>query len=413
MNTVAFRKARTVLTTATANSDVAPSSQSSPQRQVLLTVSGVIPPTIEAGILARRRPRADYFEIACRMHADIIDYAAAREMTGRAGRLLEKIGGPNLTLAYACWLLRRRYRAILTDGEQVGLPLAGLFRLSSRARPRHIMITHVISPKKKVAMIHALGLTAGIDRFVVYCRKQSEFILDRWRLGPDRVACIPFMVDADFFDPAKVTRQRGPRPRICSVGLERRDYPTLLNAIDGLDVDVVIAAASPWSKRSDGISGGHVPSNVTVRRFDQYELRQLYADCDMMVMPLQNVDFQAGVTAILEAMAMGKPVLCSQTSGQTDVIVEGENGSYVPVGDASALRSRIVRLLAAPEDLARMGTRAREGVVRNFTLDHYTERLLSILQGAMGESGAIGSTTGGGGNDEFAPAAPVASSRSR
>jgi hypothetical protein len=36
-----------------------------------------------------------------------------------------------------------------------------------------------------------------------------------------------------------------------------------------------------------------------VRKFTQYELRQLYADSCFMVMPLENVKFQAGVTAIL------------------------------------------------------------------------------------------------------------------
>lgn len=379
--------------------EAASSGQSTSRRQALLTVSGIIPPTIEADISAVRRPRADYLEIARRLHADIIDYAAARAMTGRAGHVLERLGGPNLTLAYACWLSRHRYQVILTDGEQVGLPLAGLFKLSSRARARHVMITHVISPRKKAALIDVLGLTTSIDRFVVYCQRQSEFILGRWRLAPDRVACIPFMVDAEFFDPVRVTAQRGSRPRICSVGLERRDYPTLLKAVDGLDVDLVIAAASPWSKQGDGMSGTRVPSNVTVRRFSQYELRQLYADCDLMVMPLQDVDFQAGITAILEAMAMGKTVICSRTPGQTDVIVDGENGRYVPVGDASALRSQIVELLGRPQDLARLGARARQDVVRRFTLDLYTQRLFTISQGEEGKGSEEGSTTGVGGHN--------------
>ena len=379
-------------------------------RRVLLTVSGTISPTLAADIEARKRPRADYLEIARRLGADLLDYAGARALTGRVGSALEKLGGPNLVLAYACWRMRSRYRAILTDGEQVGLPLAALFKLIRRGRPKHVMITHVISPPKKTRVIDALRLVSGIDRFVVYCSRQREFVLHRWRLQPERVPCIPFMVDADFFDPVTVTPQPGPRPRICSVGLERRDYPTLLAAVDGLEVDLVVAAASPWSKQTDGMSSVRIPSNVTIRRFTQYELRQLYADCDLMVMPLQDVDFQAGVTAILEAMAMGKPVVCSRTSGQTDVIVDGVNGCYVPVGNASALRAQIIHLLERPQERARLGAGAREAVVQRFTLDRYTERLFTILQDVGCGCGEEGATTSAGGHDERS-ASDVASPR--
>src|SRR5205823_8678819 len=134
-----------------------------------------------------------------------------------------------------------------------------------------------------------------------------------------------------------VTARQSDRPHICAVGLEARDYPTLIQAVSGLDLEVTIAAASPWSKRSDTTEGEAIPENVRVSRFTQFDLRQLYADCQFMVMPLYDVNFQAGVTAILEAMAMSRAVICSRTPGQTDVIVDGETGLYVPTSDPQAL----------------------------------------------------------------------------
>jgi glycosyltransferase involved in cell wall biosynthesis len=120
-----------------------------------------------------------------------------------------------------------------------------------------------------------------------------------------------------------------------------------------------------------------------VRKFSQYDLRQLYADSDFVVMPLQPVDFQAGITAILEAMAMGKPVICSRVPGQTDVIVDGENGRYVPVGDPTALRSEITRLMAHPDEIARLGAKARRQVECELSLDHYAARLAAIVRDAV------------------------------
>ena len=120
---------------------------------------------------------------------------------------------------------------------------------------------------------------------------------------------------------------------ICAAGLERRDYPTLMEAVDGLDVRVVIAAASPWSTKSDSTENRDIPSNVEVRRLSLFELRDLYAASRFVVMPLFDVEFQAGITTILEAMSMGHAVVCTRTEGQTDTIIEGETGLYVRPGD--------------------------------------------------------------------------------
>jgi glycosyltransferase involved in cell wall biosynthesis len=354
----------------------------------VLTVSGFIAADIREQIASGTRPRADYLELARSFNAELLDYAAARTITGRTGALLEKLGGLNLVLAYACWKTRKSCQAIVTDGEQIGLPLAALFKFTPGPRPRHLMIVHVMSESKKTVFLDRLGVQSAIDRFITYSRWQQQFIEDRWKLSRDRVLWTPFMVDQEFFSPERVTTNSSARPQICAVGLERRDYETLLQAVKDLDVDLVIAAASPWSKCAEGVETRSVPSNVTVRKFTQYELRQLYADSSFMVMPLEDVKFQAGVTAILECMAMGKAVICSRVSGQTDVVVEGENGHYVPQGDPSTLSGEIGRLLARPEEAARLGANGRNLVERQMSLDLYVQRMAAFLHEAIESEGA-------------------------
>ena len=356
-------------------------------KRALLTVSGVVASDIHEQIARGQRPRADYLELARGFDADILDYAAARSASGRFGAMLERIGGPNLMLAYGCWRMRSRYQAIFTDGEQIGLPLAALFKLTPGPRPRHLMIVHVLSEPKKTVFLDRLGVQTCIDRFLTYSTWQQTFIQQRWGLGDDRVLWTPFMVDQDFFAPEQVTPRRDQRPQICAVGLERRDYVTLLRAVEGLEVDVVIAAASPWSKREGGMADQSIPANVTVRKFTQYDLRQLYADSRFLVMPLEDVNFQAGVTAMLEAMSMAKAIVCSRVAGQTDVVVEGENGRYVPAGDATALRAEIARLLAAPEEAERLGANGRRLVEREMNLDRYVERLAAIVNDTIRSAG--------------------------
>jgi glycosyltransferase involved in cell wall biosynthesis len=352
-------------------------------KRVVLTVSGVIAADIRDQIASGKRPRADYLELARSFNADLLDYVAARTTAGRIGAVLEKLGGPNLVLAYACWKIRKSCQAIVTDGEQVGLPLAALLKFTLGRRPRHLMIVHVISEPKKTVFLDWLGVQSAIDRFITYSRWQQRFIEERWKLGRNRVLWTPFMVDQEFFAPKQVTRRSAARSQICAVGLERRDYETLLRAVEDLDVQVVIAAASPWAKHAEGVATPNIPGNVTVRKFTQYELRQLYADSSFMVMPLQDVKFQAGVTALLECMAMGKAVICSRVPGQTDVVVEGDNGRYVPSADPVTLRTEITRLLSHPEEAARLGANGRKLVESQMSLDLYVERLTAYLDEAV------------------------------
>jgi glycosyltransferase involved in cell wall biosynthesis len=152
-----------------------------------------------------------------------------------------------------------------------------------------------------------------------------------------------------------------------------------MTAVKDLDVQVVIAAASPWSKRPDTTTELEIPPNVLVQRFSQFELRELYAQSCFFVMPLQNVNFQAGVTALLEAMAMEKAVICSRTPGQTDVVVEGETGLYVPPGDPAALRSAIIKLLQNGVEARRLGQNGRKRIEQKMSLERYVEGLVTYL----------------------------------
>jgi glycosyltransferase involved in cell wall biosynthesis len=359
--------------------------------KILLTVSGEIDPQIEEKTTRGERPLADYIAMARGLPADLMDYGIARKTGGRMGQVMEKIGGPNLMLAWACFVQRRNYQVLFTDGEQIGLFLALLLKVAGgRQRPKHCMIAHRISVKKKMMFLDWLRVHSHIDIFFVYSSWQADFIRARWKQPSQKVVHTPFMVDASFFSPALIpitaqSADRNDRPEtlISAVGLEYRDYSTMMEAVQGLPVQAVVAAASPWSKRPDTTAGTQLPENVLVRRFSQYELRELYAASRFVVMPLDPVDFQAGVTAILEAMAMGKAVICTRTPGQTDVIVEGENGLYVDPREPGAMRFTVQWLLDHPQEADRMGRNGRRLVEQEMSLEKYVPRLAGCIESIL------------------------------
>ncbi len=345
--------------------------------RVLLTVSGAIPPDLDREVSTGHRPRADYRVLEEVLGSDVVDLDTARRATGRLGGLIVRVGGVGLLLAWYAFRRRKQYDVVLTDGEQVGIPLAMLTRLFGRGGMRHAMIVHIVSVPKKARLIRAARLAGQIDRYIVYCSRQARFIREEFGVATGRVVLSTFMVDTEFFAPESAAAER--RRLICSAGLERRDYPTLMEAVDGLDVEVVIAAASPWSKQHDSSAGRPLPGNVVVRRLDLFELRELYASSAFVVMPLVEVDFQAGITTILEAMSMELPVICTETSGQTDTIIDGETGIYVPPGHPVAMREAIESLLADQAECERLGRSARRWVTAHADIDVYARFVADVV----------------------------------
>ena len=282
---------------------------------------------------------------------------------GRLGKAIRKLLLADLTLAIACFRERRWREVVVTDNERVGLMLACLLRLSRRrGAVRHVMIAHRLSKPSKLRVHRLLRLRERIDRVIVYASSQRDVATTMLGYPPDRVVLTPFMVDTEFWAPDAVSPSSPrSRPMICVVGQELRDYLTLAAAVRNLDVDVVIAAASPWSKRSDDTENPAQLHNVEVVRLNQFDLRQLYADAAFTVIPIVDTDFQAGITSILESMAMQRAVICTRTQGQTDTVRDDETGRYVSPGDAGELRRAIVSLLGDHESAARASVSLAEG----------------------------------------------------
>lgn len=356
--------------------------------RTVVTVSGVVPDSYEDEYTSGQRPRADYVAIGEAAGAELLDRKAVRGNAGLFGKLLAAIFGPDIAMAWHLFRNHKRYDVVLTDGEQVGLPFAFFLQFASRHQVRHVMIAHRISARKKRATIRLLGLTRGVDELLVYATSQLRAAHDLFHRPGQKVTQLDFMVDTNFFEKQNRGKPASQdRPLIVTAGREFRDYPTFIDAVAGLDADVVVASGSPWSKRSDNAHDTDIPDNVTVTSFSQYELRDLYDRADLAVVPLQPVDFQAGITTILEAMAMELPVVCTATIGQIDVVVAGETGQYVGPGDVRAMRNAIVAMLDDPSRRHEMGKAGRRLVEERADVAFYARAIADRLayQAAEGD----------------------------
>lgn len=407
--------------------DAAPANARKPAPRTLLLIEANVDPALHAEIAADRYPRKDYFELARTLQANILDWSSIEE--SRVSRLLARLAGKSLAQAWLAFRQRQRYDVLYSDSERLGIPLALLLKLA-RARTPHIMLTHYLSSPKKRFWFRWARIQSHTSAILCHSTEQRRLLVEDLRVPEQKVVLLPYQADQHFWRPMTAEEARrkleegqhaGASPRmgeppalqtnapiICSVGLEFRDYPTLVEAARGLDVQVEIAAASYWSDHNGMSARDTLPPNVHVSAHNYLSLRHLYAASRFVVVPLYEVTNQAGITVILEGMAMGKAVIVSATTGQTDTIRDRRNngygrverrilpggfldapdvpedlrrlptGFYVRPGDASELRKAIVYLLEHPDVADELGRNGRRVFEALMTLDHFTARIAKV-----------------------------------
>jgi glycosyltransferase involved in cell wall biosynthesis len=339
--------------------------------RTLILAAGRFGNEMREKIQSGREPRLDVFEIAAALGADVIDYLDA----DRGASWVSRAAGASAGVAYLGFRARDRYDAILTTGEDIGLPLSAMLKTSS-ARCSHTMIAHTLFPTKKRAFFRYLRVHDRIDRILAYSTSEERHMIDRLGVSGGRVQRIYYHADQKFFQPDGRPPEKD---LICAAGQLLRDYDCLVDAVRDLPVRVQIAAGSPWIDRPLQPKR-QLPDNVTWGRLDRYELRDLYARSTLAVVPILQNEYQTGIATILEMMAMGKCIITTKTRGQTDTIQDGETGVYVPPGDPAALRSTIERLLAHPDEIERIGKAAREFLEQQASLDHFVGRIVEAVR---------------------------------
>ncbi|MBS0267973.1 MAG: glycosyltransferase family 4 protein [Proteobacteria bacterium] len=284
-------------------------------------------------------------------------------------------------------ILRRgsEYDAVVTWGEKLTLAVAAQQRFARTRKPHIAMMYYFDKPNIKYPM-RLFGNT--LHGVVTWTTVQRRVLIDDLHFPSERAYLVRHYVDQLFYSPRQADEDM-----ICAVGAEMRDYATFVEAVRGTDLRCHIATDHvriPGKVRL--INDRRLPigdivtqtdAQITSGRMSLPELRKLYARSKFVVVPLLPSDSDNGVTVILEAMAMGKPVICSRTRGQVDVVQDGVTGLYVPVGDAAALRAAMLSLWNDPQRAQEMGHRARAYIEAHHTLEMFTSGVRSAVEASL------------------------------
>ncbi|MDH4130894.1 MAG: glycosyltransferase family 4 protein [Gemmatimonadota bacterium] len=121
-----------------------------------------------------------------------------------------------------------------------------------------------------------------------------------------------------------------------------------------------------------------LPSRHRVIRLPfRYDTRPLYELVDLVLHPSR---WDALPQAVLEAMALGKPVAASAATGNAEIIRDGVDGLLVAPTDRAAWASAIDMLLGDAPLAARLGAEARRRAREDFRFDVTVERTLALYR---------------------------------
>jgi len=113
------------------------------------------------------------------------------------------------------------------------------------------------------------------------------------------------------------------------------------------------------------------------------EVRPLYELLDAVLLPSR---IEGLSQSLLEAMALGKPVLASDAGGNPDLITAEVDGLLVPPLDAAAWAGAIDRVLADSGLAIRLGEAARRTARETFSLDRTVARTLAVYEAVRGST---------------------------
>ncbi|MDR6636655.1 glycosyltransferase family 4 protein [Paenarthrobacter nitroguajacolicus] len=315
-------------------------------------------------------PRSLLFEQV--LNCDVLDENALERVTGFRSRLYKHIPA-FAAQAIEATVLSRSYDVVITWSERHSVAVAAMFALLRIRTPHLAMMFWLSKPAVRWPLRFCRN---GVDRLVTWSSVQRDVAIRDIGFGAGDVELVRHPVDLEFFSP-----RESPRTIIFSAGSTERDFRTLAEAAKDMDATVRIAASLVVALDGYKIVTTDVrdesgwPDNFDVRPLTSLELREAYAAAQVVVVPLLPTDIDAGVNVILEGMAMGRPVVATQTRGQVDVVNDGQNGLFVPAGDAKSLRERLDALRNDPEYAEELGRRARSYVEAHHSLESFVDRV--------------------------------------
>lgn len=146
-----------------------------------------------------------------------------------------------------------------------------------------------------------------IDRFICFSKEECAYYANLFGVDKSKFIFCPLGKEEPL---VKDVKDEG---YIFATGRSNRDYDFLVDALKYTDYRCVIAC--------DAYKLKDCPSNTSVLNNCYGEsMLNLMAHCHCVVVPLKDLRISSGQLVVLQAMSLGKPVICTHADGIIDYV---------------------------------------------------------------------------------------------
>jgi glycosyltransferase involved in cell wall biosynthesis len=253
-----------------------------------------------------------------------------------------------------------------------------------------ITTRHYTYDQKEKSLVNWIERKTAVfnDSFIAISNAVKEYMVTREKYKPEKITVIYNGIDLSLFDSEnkKIIPKNNYDFLVGSVGRlhPSKGYDTLLKSMPPVikefpSVKLIIIGDGIQRKYLEGLCFdlGISEQVIFLGRKTPAEVIRFLKNIDLFVLASNWEGFGL---ALIEAMALRKPVVATKVEGICEIVEDGQTGFLVPPAQPQTLSFRIIQLLKDKPLAKRMGTKAREKVEQEFSLKVMVDKLDKFYQ---------------------------------
>ncbi len=251
---------------------------------------------------------------------------------------------------------------------------------------KRIVVWHhqpIVEAKSRLRETLARLFYKGMDHMIFFSEKLIQDSLKSEKADPARMSMVHWGADLAFYDSLRPDGKH-PCPFI-STGKELRDYKTLTEAFNNTGQPLTLYT----QKQLEWIFADlEIKENINLQFGDRlmpYEIALLVAQSQCVCICCEQSNYTVGLTTVVEALALGKPILCTRNP-QMPMDLEAEGcGIYLEPYDREGWERAIQYIAAHPEEAKEMGRKGRLLAEKYYNVEQCAKEVSPLLLPLGGE----------------------------
>lgn len=254
--------------------------------------------------------------------------------------------------------------------------------------PKPIIIWHhqpIVKADSGLREMTAHLFYKGIDHMFFFSEKLIEESLKSSKAHESRMQVCHWGADLDSYDRLKKEYPVSQHDGFISTGKEKRDMPTLIRAFSatGQELNIYIAYNACGDNYLEILNDLRPSANIHIhfiKGLIPNELAQKVWASKCVVICCQETNYTVGLTTLVEALALGLPVIATRNDTYPFDIEKEGVGIVVPYYDSVAWEKAIRFIVSHPEEAEKMGAKARELADNVYNLDNCAREVAEAIK---------------------------------